>query len=389
MSPVRPDAVSVAQDRLAAVGRQLVPESEREEGLDLILAGNPKRVPRLAHRRTLSRRARSAGAAAAAVAVAASALAGFGVIGGGVGPAPAGGGPAPAGGGPSAGGGGRTAPAPVVAVLYRLADVAKQQPSVTIPAGEYSYQEVHQDGLAPGPANLPDQFNLHNVKFWTWDPSTYESWTSSTGEAQIHLTYGAPVLASAKYRAAWEAAGRPALNTANPPLDSPLGASGFKPSEMNSLPTNPAALLKLLQTRKIEGGPPGNFETFSIIYDLLNLTYVGPAIRAALFQVAASLPGVRLLGTKADHEGQSGTAIGYVDNGSLDEIIFDPSTSVLLAENIFVGKGAMEQTGLSMGTETFWSVYLPAVLTTSLSSPRGSEASGLKPASAGSPTERK
>ena len=72
--------------------------------------------------------------------------------------------------------------------------------------------------------------------------------------------------------------------------------------------------------------------TFEIIGDLLRETDASPTLRATLYQAAAQIPGVTLIGTVTDAAGRSGTAVAYASNGGQDELIFDPTTSVLLGE---------------------------------------------------------
>jgi hypothetical protein len=93
-------------------------------------------------------------------------------------------------------------------------------------------------------------------------------------------------------------------------------------------------------------------QMFSRTSDLLQGPELGstPALRAALFQVLASIPGIRLLGTVTDHDGQSGLGFELVAppssmsatcNGTKEtvpppsqpttfEIVVDPTTTTVL-----------------------------------------------------------
>ena len=53
--------------------------------------------------------------------------------------------------------------------------------------------------------------------------------------------------------------------------------------------------------------------------DLLRETSASPELRAALFKVAAGIPGVKLLGTVTDSDGRSGTAIAFPHPARGDE----------------------------------------------------------------------
>ena len=88
------------------------------------------------------------------------------------------------------------------------------------------------------------------------------------------------------------------------------------PVDLSKLPTDPAQLAAMISSRKIEGGPPGPAEDFVQVGDLLRESDASPALRAALFKVAAGIPGVKLLGTVTDSDGRSGIAIAFPHSAS-------------------------------------------------------------------------
>ena len=75
---------------------------------------------------------------------------------------------------------------------------------------------------------------------------------------------------------------------------------------------------------------------FVVVSDLLRETFSSPVLystpdlRASLFQVAASLPGVQDLGPMADQIGRMGVGIGYTHGEERSELIFDPETGEIL-----------------------------------------------------------
>jgi RNA polymerase sigma-70 factor (ECF subfamily) len=76
---------------------------------------------------------------------------------------------------------------------------------------------------------------------------------------------------------------------------------------------------------------------FVVIGDLLRDPLTPPDVRAALFEVAAGLPGIELLGAMTDRIGRPGvgvamTAFQMTPFHRQEIIIFDPATSVLLEE---------------------------------------------------------
>jgi RNA polymerase sigma-70 factor (ECF subfamily) len=120
-------------------------------------------------------------------------------------------------------------------------------------------------------------------------------------------------------------------------------------NDWNSLSTDPRELLQ--QMRQIDGGPSTPGEDFVHIGDFLRETDAPPAVRATLYQAAALIPGIQLLGKVRDHDGRPGLGIAYPSqgpypsNGSSSELIFDPQTGELLAEQ---------------GTRPdYWAVYQP------------------------------
>ena len=80
-----------------------------------------------------------------------------------------------------------------------------------------------------------------------------------------------------------------------------------------------------------------DYERFTIVGDLLRQTVAAPQLRAALYRVAAGLGGVELVGSMTDRAGRTGKAVSMTNDQSsrgLERrvLIFDPETSVLLAE---------------------------------------------------------
>jgi hypothetical protein len=124
-----------------------------------------------------------------------------------------------------------------------------------------------------------------------------------------------------------------------PSSDERVGPGGLLPTwrRLATLPTSPEKLAELISARKLEGGTAGPAEDFSQVGDLLREVYAPPALRSALFQVAARIPGVEILGIVTDTAGRPGVGVAYVSypragERRLNELIFDPATSALLAE---------------------------------------------------------
>jgi RNA polymerase sigma-70 factor (ECF subfamily) len=121
----------------------------------------------------------------------------------------------------------------------------------------------------------------------------------------------------------------------------PAGGLSFPTNDWQSLSTDPATLLKQIHAR--DGGPDNPAELFTNVGDYMREADVPPAIRAALYNAAALIPGVKLLGTQTDPTGQAGLGVGYpYDNGQIhSELIFDQQTGRLLAEEYFDQTGRL------------------------------------------------
>jgi len=219
-------------------------------------------------------------------------------------------------------------------VLTALARVAAKQPAVKPPGrGQYQYTESISRGLAEFGYRHPFAITVLQTR---------QIWIGWNGSGRLAEASSDPLFVTPHDRAAWIADGRPHL-AATGKSDQRFGPHGLVDGPVNEwkLPTNPARLGVMLRKRAIEGGPPGPREDFVQVGDLLRETDAPPALRAALFKVAASIPGVRILGRVTDRLGRTGIVVAFVDRPpagkyrgmhGLDELIFAPKTSALLDE---------------------------------------------------------
>jgi hypothetical protein len=263
------------------------------------------------------------------------------------------------------------------AVLLRAAHVAAQQEGDSPPGpGQFVYTKTKNayvnDWADAGP---------NKEGFSVLMPQVREIWIGTDGSGRILETNGTPQFLSDRDREVWQAAGQPDLggnktsDDSFQPATAPTGgvSATAQPSnslffqDLSGLPTDPSELRGKIENREIEGGPPGEAETFTIIGDLLRETYAPPALRAALYEVAAGLPGVELVGNTKDPVGRDGIAVAYTHDGQRHELIFDPNTSVLLGERYVVtdsGKGGF---GVEAGTVVGWAAYLSSGIVDSTS----------------------
>ena len=255
--------------------------------------------------------------------------------------------------------GGRSGGAPKAAakVLLHVSDVAARQ-DATAPPGpdQYVYTKTRDSYL-----NVWADAGPNHEGFTVLMPGTREAWIRPDGAGRLLETTGTPTFLSEEDRSVWIASGRPDLG-GNRTTDEtyPAGPQGLFYLDLSGLPTDPDQLQQLIEDRKVEGGPPGDAETFTIIGDMLRETYASPELRAALYQIASGLPGVELIGDVTDEEGRPGVAVGYPSDGLRHDLIFDPNTSALLGERTVVTDPSRSEEAqhLRVGDVIGWAVYL-------------------------------
>ncbi len=173
--------------------------------------------------------------------------------------------------------------------------------------------------------------------------STYErqAWIGldRLGRVESHVV-GSITFLSAAARQQWIRAGRP---RELPGYNGSLPRNAFiRPyRQLLVLPTNVGALWKLLY-RDAGNGAAGwkRHEMFTEIGDLLREDPIPAKVRAALYLVAARIPGIQVLGRTHDGIGRPALAVALNDTlyGERSELLFDPKTSALLGERSVVVK---------------------------------------------------
>jgi hypothetical protein len=294
------------------------------------------------------------------------------------------------------------------AVLTRAANSAASEPAVEIGPGQYLYTETKLTSES-------DYLDLTKAgQIDTVFNETIQKWVAADGSGREVDTYVGPGrFATPASENNWVAAGRPASVLATPAgpnggtLETTYGPAlpqkicpcyttsgqlepGELPLDVSKLPTDPADLLRVIAAGKtgdsnLDEGPgtPGGVSamaSFGSAADLLSQPEVGvtPALRSALYQVMASLPGVQLLGAATDRSGQSGTAIaGPTYMGLRYQLIIDPSTGKLLEqEQVIVdpsaeSAGVQKYAGATPGQVTSWTDYLSSGVVNSVTAVAG------------------
>lgn len=139
----------------------------------------------------------------------------------------------------------------------------------------------------------------------------------------------------------------------------PIGAKALTYAQLQALPADPATLRKLILAGRVAPGEsPSAYLLDGVIAPILEMP-VTPAVRGALYEMLAAMPGIRSLGEVTDPAGQQGEAVsytakyqncgqastrtsnGYASGGSLfsscttqEILIIDPATGLPLAEEL-------------------------------------------------------
>jgi hypothetical protein len=107
---------------------------------------------------------------------------------------------------------------------------------------------------------------------------------------------------------------------------------------LQSLPTDPHALLSLIEAQ-MSGQQPPPQEAFITIGDLLSASIAPPRVSAALYRAAALIPGVTVVADATDAIGRHGVAVAMTVEDVRYEWIFSSHTLRYLGErDIYVAK---------------------------------------------------
>lgn len=230
-----------------------------------------------------------------------------------------------------------TVSASAARLLHRAAVAARHERSLaTLQPGEYLYTKSVNAYLSTTGGTRPDGT--------TWEysalvPQVREIWLGPDDNGWLHENGGEPTFLSDRDRQAWIADGSPNMGTgvSNTKLES--GANSQMPSL--DLPSDPDQLYARLH-READGNANGVYpEMFTLIGDALRENYTTPAQRAALYEVAARLPGIELVGATKDALGRPAVAVA-MENGHNDArstLLFDPRSYALLGEEDVVLPG--------------------------------------------------
>jgi hypothetical protein len=240
-------------------------------------------------------------------------------------------------------GGGHGTSSAAAATLRKAARIARDQKPMIPGPGQYLYTKsvnAYVNTTVPVGGAGTD----YNVLV----PHVRQIWLGPGG-GRLAETSGTPRFLTTRDRARWIADGSPDLT--EPPSENRL-----PPAQPLDLPSDVDALYARLKQNATGHGDGLYGEMFTLIGDALRETSATPAQRSALYQAAARIPGVELVGPAKDTAGRSGVAVAMNNHSIRFTLIFDPRTSALLSEEYVALPN--NPYGYPAGTRVGYATYL-------------------------------
>jgi hypothetical protein len=225
-------------------------------------------------------------------------------------------------------------------VLARASSVAAGQPDHPLRGGQYYFQQTRSTTLNTTVGG--------GRAYSTVVTSTRELWFALDGSGRLREVKQDVRLAGPGDHAEWRSSGAPPLSVGEHVVDElyrtgQLGAGRVAEADLDRLARLPRNADALLRAIVVEVAGKGRSEdvdglTFQAIGELLANPAANSEIRAALFDAAARISDVSLLGRTVDGAGRSGVALGldssYSGSPSRYVLIFEPATSRLLETRV-------------------------------------------------------
>lgn len=272
------------------------------------------------------------------------------------------------------GGEGSDSPAPphsarAAEVLNAAASAAATSDDDWVGPGEYLY--VDERGWYSDES--PQHFAIRENRYETWIPATFtDVWMMRSAETgrtkwligderladQVGISTEPSVQEERAVCGDFDLDGSPSCDDVFP-----AGWTWPRPGWAASLPTDPDALYEKLRD-DVSTWPEDDAgleeDMFSAATQALMSGMLPPDVRAALYQVMADIPGVRLTDDAADLAGRKGVAFTLgSDDRYRQEIILDPKTGEFIGERDVLTK---EFRGLEPGTVVAYTAMRTAVV---------------------------
>jgi hypothetical protein len=229
-------------------------------------------------------------------------------------------------------------PATAAEALERAARAAEARPEAFPRPRQFFYVKSQSTYLACRMPAAEDD----DRGFCGLTTQTREAWTSLLRDGRETTQVSKTSWPSERERQKWIAAGRPPLDQGRDGTMGLhhnghyfLGNEKLSYRQMRDFDLSGDALYRRLTDRYIKGqGGSLHAEVFTWIGDALREQPAPPRLRAALYRALKHVPGLTYDRATTDRLGRPAVAVSRVDatRGVRSELLFDPDTSMLLAE---------------------------------------------------------
>lgn len=238
-------------------------------------------------------------------------------------------------------------------LLAKVADAAARQPTPHVRDSQYMYAEIKEatvflpDNLEPyiKSGSFPRQIRLRLEKL---RPQKYTTqiWmpvadVCRTGLERTISPNGHP--SSAPFTARGPGVKCPSIG----------GLNDATYRLLQTLPTDPHALLAMIYTVEQGHGPSADQEAFVTIGDLLRDKIAPPRVSAALYRAAALIPGVTLVPNATDAIGRHGVAVAQTAEGIRTELIFSKTSLRLIGERTILASAGISTDATAIISRAF------------------------------------
>jgi hypothetical protein len=238
-----------------------------------------------------------------------------------------------------------------VQLLAKVADAAARQPTVRVRDSQYMYAEVKNTFWSlPGNLEpfirkglLPRYLRLRLEKLRP-HKSTSQIWMPVSDVCREGLMRTEP------------GGGQGAKFDAREPGVRCPNIGGLNDATyrlLQTLPTDPHALLAVIYQVERGHGPSADQEAFVTIGDLLRDKIAPPKVTAALYRAAALIPGVTLVPNATDAIGRHGVAVAQTADGIRTELIFSKTSLRLIGERTILASIGMSTSATAIIRQAF------------------------------------
>jgi hypothetical protein len=202
--------------------------------------------------------------------------------------------------------------------IRRLGALASHQQPVEVGESEFVYQRFETR------TREVTQLLTSGTSFALDVGASVESWLAPDGSGRVATTYHAVSFASVEDRRVWVEGGSPDIHESGEIVVQPYARSGLPFYPVDQLPTDPDALRAALASGDVIEPAPGDLNLLSTIGTVLSQQDLPGELRGALFEVAATVPGVAVEHDVQDPLGRPALAVSLVDDAGTTRLFFDP-----------------------------------------------------------------